>query len=98
METLQNVKKQVESFEIKYIPLDDPLDRKLNTMISQDGKIKYSASYSDGKIKVYCKKKNIELIRKNLEEIIRNKIANKLWISMLKEAHAEELYDVLNNQ
>ena len=88
METIKNVKKQVESYEIKYIPHDDPLDPRLKPMISHDGYVKYSASCNENIIKVFCKKEDIKLIRTKLENVIKEKIATKLWLSMLKEAKA----------
>ena len=96
METIINVKKQVASYKVKYMPLNDPLDPKLNAMISHDGHLQYSASCSDGIISVYCKKEDVELIRDNLEDIIKDNIAMKLWLALLKDATPQELHDLLD--
>lgn len=95
METLNAIKKKVAGFSVKYIPVENPLDPCLKTMISRDDYVKYSAYCEGNTIKVLCKEEEIDLV-KNLEGTIKNKLARELWISMLKKETSEEIQKVLS--
>ena len=71
--------------EVRYIPLRDPLDPKLKPLVSQVGPLEYSATCDNEKIKIFCQAEDINLIH-GLENVIKNKLANAVWVEMLKES------------
>ena len=91
MKSITDVKKQVKSFSVKYVPVDNPLDPLLEAMVYHDGGLKYSASCYKERIKIFCKEEDIRLIRNHLEESIKNKLAEALWIDILAEATSTDI-------